>query len=393
MRYILLILMFLGLSNASHAESLTQIAGPKTDSIFVADEQVELTGALSGTVFMAAGEGRIDRVPSGQKLIQAAGMSRIQASTFRLGLSAAGRFSADQTRFQDLIQAGGEIELRKTHVTDSWIAAAGTLRTDATSEVQGDALLAGGTLHLDGTYGGQVRIAAGKVLLRGHFHGPVHIIAEKIEVLAGARFEQNLYHRSDKIEIAPDAQIAGEVVREGDLESMKWAGAGALVFGTVLSLIVLIGALFVGPLIALVFPQTTARAAARLLERPSESLGYGFLALLVVPAFLSLGFASVFATALALAAIPFVACGALIAVGSSTVFVAEAIHFGLKRRSGKKPRFTHELQKASAGTRFVWLLLAAFTLLMGSWVPVVGSIAALALFAGSVGALVSGLRK
>lgn len=167
--------------------------------------------------------------------------------------------------------AGGTVRILAS-VGRNVTAAGATVELVEGAEVQGNAYLAGGSVHVTGIVHGDLYAGGREIVLDGPIGGDVRIEAETLSLGPNARIDGELRFRlseSGVVRIATDAVIARGVnelpPREG--------GGGGLAFGVLR----LLGFLLAGAVLVALAPRSTTAAAEPFRERPGATFGYGVL--------------------------------------------------------------------------------------------------------------------
>jgi cytoskeletal protein CcmA (bactofilin family) len=262
-----------------------------------------------------------------------------------------GSIAVDGTVEGDLIGAAQAVEIGGT-VEDDVRIAGQTLLVDEGAEVEDDVIAAGFSLENvpDSAVGGTVMYAGYQALLQGTVGEDVNAAANGLELggEVGANVDAEVdgedggpppflfapqadlptvdsgltltdsatvggnltYESSTEAQIAPQAQIEGEVVgeeRPAEAEEDAYTFADA-VFDNLRSFIAL---LLVGLILIWIAPNWIRRRAGTVLDRPLASLGWGVLGLV---AFLALGVAILLATLVLAVILGLLTLGGLVAL-------------------------------------------------------------------------------
>ena len=311
-------------------------------------------------------------------------------------LAAGGRVVVERTVARDAAIAGGDVTLH-ADIGEDLRAAAGQVRLEG--RVGGDARIAGGRVSLARTavvagearlFGGEVevlgrlpagsRIRAGHATIAGEVDGDLHVEADSIELQPGARIKGKLVYASARPLVRdPAAQIEGGEVRQPMPEhpGAPQRGQAASGFGAVMALLGLVAAAAVW---ALLFPELSQRAQARLAKAPGTSLALGAAVFVVVPILMLVLLITIIGAPLALALLA--AYGLVLLAGYLVV-------------AGMLSDRLLQATTRAAPTRAQHLLaLAAAVVLLGllAVVPVVGWLLTLVALMAGTGALVERLR-
>ena len=117
----------------------------------------------------------------------------------------------------DIVGAGRGVTLRGTHVGRNFFGFGRDLDVDASTEVAGNALTFGDTMHIDGRVGMDLKSFGANVLLSGNVQRDFEAYAGEVSVLPSGRIGRNVtahIEADDKLQIAQGATIGGAVNRQ-----------------------------------------------------------------------------------------------------------------------------------------------------------------------------------
>lgn len=225
---------------------VAQLGGTVEDDVFVvARAQAEFTGENRGDTWVLAGQ------------------------TVLNGL------------LRDHVRAAGQSLIVRGQLERGFYAVGSSVLLSTGSVVQGDVVVAGENVTLEGQVGGQVNLMAQSVTLAGTVSGSVRILAQDIVVMPGTRIGGDLVYTSPKeLILTQRDQVAGELKR------LQPAGPDVSAFSTE-SLVLLavqgVGALLVGLPFTGLFPRAVGRATRLVRFNPLRCLLAGFAALFIIP--------------------------------------------------------------------------------------------------------------
>jgi cytoskeletal protein CcmA (bactofilin family) len=258
----------------------------------------------------------------------------------------------------DDVRAAGRIVMVSGRVGDHMVAAGQRVSVEPGAEVGGRAWLSGGTVSIEGRINRDLKAAARKVKLSGQVGGDVDILAEEIEIEAGAVVQGDLVWRGEtQPEISAEAHINGQVIQkplpEHVPEQQDFPG------GVLFSLGLVVG----GVATYLLLPRASVSMALAAQASPWKSLGLGLTVFLVAPMAVGLLLATVVGYLLALMLLALylfmLALGALAGLFSLG-------DLGL-RLLGKR-------DDASKGLRVLSIVTAVVMLAVMQMVPVLGGL-------------------
>ena len=246
------------------------------------------------------------------------------------------RLESDETVNGDYFAAGEKVVVSGTVRGDAYIAG-GNIRIDG--NIDGDLLVAGGDIEIAGRVGGDVRAAGGDVTVLGDVGKNLTLLAGSGEVLPGAKLGGNVvalggdvlvetpvpgsltsaaggltvadsvgnginafvgelnltskasvagdltYWSEEQADISKEATISGKVIQNKPEKKVDTQQAEKFFAGIKIGfdIFFLLSALLVGLAFAGLLPNFVRRISNMVLGRPWASLGFGFLALIVMP--------------------------------------------------------------------------------------------------------------
>jgi cytoskeletal protein CcmA (bactofilin family) len=323
--------------------------------------------------------------------------------TVRAGAPVEGDFHAAGSRVivdadvkGDAILVGGAVEVRNA-VGGDLRTAAGKLIVDAPvdgdvliagseialergSRIGRDALIAGRSVDVRGTVGGELTVYAQQVIIAGAITGKVRLVAEDIELLDGARIGGTLSYTSpNEIKRSAGAQIEGEVTRREPQKAPQtepsresgdddgWGLLGALLWA--------LGLFLFGVVLHWAAPVYATEAARRALGDHLAALGLGFALLIATP--IAAGLAILTIVGIPLGASALALYPVLLLAGYLTGVSAVA----QRMRQSLGPK-----SSPSGVARLLWLAVTLVVLLVIGLIPFLGwLISAWVLLAGTGG--------
>jgi hypothetical protein len=337
-----------------------------------ADDRLNLTGAHD-QLLLAAGEEVTLAVTATDDVAAAGGAVSARGAAFDHVFLAGGEISFADSTARDVFAAGGEIDVPTGQVADDLIAAGGRITLGPSARVDGDAVVSGGRLRIEAPIGGGLRASGGVIRVDGPVTGDVYLDGGRIVIGPGARIGGALTHRGRSVEIAPQAQIAGQVTAlrpELNLRPLAglaiWASA-AILFGLFLMAVV----------IAAAFPRLMNDTAETLRTRPFSMLGLGVALAVLTPIAMVLLIVTLLGLPLAfLLGAAFALLWPLAIIGA--VYTGAMLARARTRRDAPAP---------SVGTRAVWAGAAMIVFILIGLVPVLGFIVWLFAYLFGLGAV------
>jgi cytoskeletal protein CcmA (bactofilin family) len=240
------------------------LRGTLTDNVYAAGGAVDVLADIERDLVAAGGTVTIRQFVKGDVIV-AAGSVDVRG---RVG--------------DDVRAAGGSIIIGGP-VGGEVVAAGGTVTLAPEARVAGRAWLSGGKVVIYGRIGRELKVAAASVQVAGEIDGDVWIAARVIEIGPTARIKGNLtYTSQNRARIDPGTQIQGRVTYTKSALAERATRIGRLVV-VLVRIAFVAGMIVCGVLLLLLFPGFAVSAARRVRSDPWESLGLGFLVLIVTP--------------------------------------------------------------------------------------------------------------
>ncbi len=165
---------------------------------------------------------------------------------------------------------------------------------DVNNPVEQDVLAAGGTVIIQAPVAGDVRVAGGRVVIGSDIGGNVAVLAQTVEIAAGATIGGSVEIR------AKDVVIGGTIIKDAHIvaETLEQNGiiGGALVhdlktspnyehtpIGWFFRIVSLFGMLVVGLVLVSVFPNSMRAAVHASIKNPGKDLLWGLGVLVATP--------------------------------------------------------------------------------------------------------------
>lgn len=251
--------------------------------------------------------------------------------------------------------------------------AGGNISVTGKSEIAGDAIIAGGNVIIDAPVNGSIHVLGGNVTINGKVRGGVYVQA------------------GQQLTFGPQAEVGGKITYKGPKQAVVQAGAkigqidfslsqprryenrffAVLTFAFLLKLL----ALMVAGWLLLKIKRSWAQAVVdRTMQKPWESLGWGFLGVIAVPILIVvclLAFVGFYVSAIA---------GAwfVLTLLLTQIFATVVLGFWVLKLVGKTGHLLADWQSLVVGV-ILWGILGL--------VPVLGWIAETLLFLMTLGAL------
>ena len=238
----------------------------KVADLYMWAQCIEIEGTLDGDIVAGFQEGKI----TGTVTQDLNGMCETMRITGIVGDDV--RFACDTFYLDGYI--GGDL-----------IIAAKSIQISETAVIAGDAIIAGGTVTMDGAIGGRARIMTGYVNMDGTIAGNAEITTDGgIRLGTDAHIGGDLFYEGPSEIDIPEGAVAGEVTfqkvikEEIDFDFDFFGGAGIL-----LHFLGFIAALVAGTIIVALTKDHATRTAEIIRTKPLKSLGIGFVTYICMP--------------------------------------------------------------------------------------------------------------
>lgn len=353
---ILVVTLGLGVAiAASNTGETVTINEPVVEDLYIAGNTLNVQASVAGDLVAAGRDLEVGADVQGDLL--AAG------DTLRLNAPVAddARMAGRSVMINDAI--GGHL-----------VATGETILLGPDASVADWAWLAGRELELQGSIGRGSRLAGRTVTLSGEVSGDLTVYANQLILTPTARIGGNLdVHTSNPPQIDNEAQIAGELRVQNDVESKpanEWQ-PGFGVFGALLAIVTSV-------VLYLLFPAYLVAGADRLKASPFKSLGLGILFLIGTPLIIALLFVTGIGAVLGLVLLAVYLLMLLAGTVTGSVFLASlGLHL-----AGKE-------EGAGRVLSAVAVALAVVLVQLVQWVPIGGAIFTVLLFLTGLGAAVT----
>lgn len=289
----------------------------------------------------------------------------------------------------DLRAAGGEVTVSST-VGGEAMVTAGSIVLTKSAKISDAASLSGGEVHIDGIIQGPLRVHASKLVLNGEVSGDAHIFAETIELGNGAKIGGALtYGTASEIKKADGAVIVGSSTREPFSDRENRQRDSNWKFGTkrhgsgYADKVVMFLALFASAAVfLLIFPAFCSRTSERLRTSPLQALGFGFLALIGLPALAGFLFITILGIPLALLVLALYPALILIGYVMGIYFLSQRAQAAWQKQAS-----------ASIAINILFFGLALIIVMLVSLLPFIGKLLVCLLTVFGMGAFILALCR
>lgn len=238
---------------------------------FATGETIEILGTVKGDVYVAGGNLMINGTVAGDVL------------------AAGGNVKIDGMVEGDVRTVGGHVNIQG-EIGKNLTVFGGTINITKDSKVEGSVVGVGGDFTLSGSIGKNAKIGGGNVNINGSVAGKLDSATESLNISSDAEVAGNiLYYSTNDALISEGATLGGEVVRkespkdwspeynkQGIQKAFSAATSGIRLVG-------LLSFLVVALLLEKLFPKFSQKVIKNLNDKPSASLGWGFLLTAVTP--------------------------------------------------------------------------------------------------------------
>ncbi|MCF7844744.1 MAG: hypothetical protein K9M03_02870 [Kiritimatiellales bacterium] len=362
---------------AKDDDALFMVSVPVRDDLYVAGGLVQVKEDIDGDLIIAGGE------------------VTITGDIADDILSGGGRITLEGNVGDDVRMAGGDIEIRGT-IEDDLIIAGGTVRISEGSVINGDAVVAGGMLIIDGIIKGDLTVGGGQVYLAGTVEGDALVDVESLqlngEILGNAKIVSKDVTVQEGASIAGDLEywsseddpyagiVGGEIFKNPDLHragksipNEAFLGAITVAFMAYFGFTLLSAALII--LILILATNKFPKEAAKLINKKTwKSLFMGLAFFIMTPIVAMLFLISIIGAPIALFMMMSYGFAIFFAKALTAFVFASFIALHYKKKWGKVALF------------FVSIALFVLMKLLG-FVPVIGWIINIILILIAFGAL------
>ena len=327
---------------------------PIDHDFYAAGETVTIAGPVNGDVVIAGQRLTIDG-PVAQDVIAAGEIVSINADV------------------GDDVRAAGRVVQLNAAVADHMVAAGETVTISPQARVGNWAWLAGQKIEVLGDVGQNLKVTGNEVIIAGKIGGNVEVMAEKVRVLDGAVINGSLKVQGNPPAVAAGARVLGGVTQV----PMPTVEPAPIVKAVILvGFMWIVGLVLAGIVYYLMFPNWSVATARQIGQVPLQSLGLGFLVLIVGPLFIIL----LFATGIGfLLGILMVAAYLVMVVTGGFTGVIYLADVALVRLFKK--------EKAGKGIMILTLIGAFIVLGLVQLIPLLGSLAVFLLTVLGIGAI------
>lgn len=234
---------------------------------FAVGRHVEISGTVDGDVYAAGGTVLVDGIINGD-LIATGGTITLSGTVSQDARLAGGQVTIGGSIGRNATVGGGDI-----HLTDS-------------AQVRENLLAGGGHVRLAGHIGRDARIGAWTVTVANEVGRDVAVAAESVRLTSKAMVGGKLRYWSEEApSIDEGATVRGGVTHRPLPEGWNIEGARRGIIGVRVAAAVVdfFSTLIVGLVLLRMYPVFTASVAAMMRGRPGLSVGWGIVALVVVP--------------------------------------------------------------------------------------------------------------
>lgn len=232
---------------------------------FAAGEDINVKGTVNGDLYIAGGNIVVSGKINGDVLV-AGGQVEISGDV-------AGNIRA----------VGGNIEVQGM-VGKNLTAVGGNIEVTNSANIIGSTVVGAGNVELNGPVGGNVVGGVGNLIITNAVGGTIYTGVGQLQIGDGASVADVVYWSDEKATVSSEATVSGnldqripvESSRQTNRETRKVAWTGFRFF-SFLSMVV------IGLLMLRFFPGLLETGAGFIDKKPWQSLGFGFLKLILEP--------------------------------------------------------------------------------------------------------------
>ncbi|HEV7448948.1 MAG TPA: hypothetical protein VGP13_00205, partial [Candidatus Paceibacterota bacterium] len=179
----------------------------------------------------------------------------------------------------DVRVLGGKVTINGP-VKGDVLMLAGTLTVTEKASIGSDLVMSAGTLDLNGPVAGSVRIAGGSVTINSKINGAVSVhISDQLVFGAQADIASPVAYTGRQAAVVRDGAKVGQINFTPEKSNKK----GILGLLGALAGLKLLAGIFAGLLLVYLLPKRSGHIIENMRRRPWANLGMGFLALIVIP--------------------------------------------------------------------------------------------------------------
>lgn len=231
---------------------------------FIAGEDVNIKGTVNGDLYAAGGSVIVDGIVNGDVLATGG------------DIEINGKVNGN-TRV-----AGGNIKV-KGSLSKNLTAGAGNIEIEKEATIGGSLVFGAGNVQVDGPVAGNIVAGVGNLVINNNITGSVYAGVGQLQINDQAKIMGNITYWSDEEYVIEDgAVVVGQINHQFPSENkskennMRSFGTGFRVF-SLLSMVV------IGLLMLRFFPGLLETGAGFIDQKPWQSLGFGFLKLILEP--------------------------------------------------------------------------------------------------------------
>lgn len=234
---------------------------------FAVGPQVEISGIVNGDLYAAGGQVLIDGVVNGDVIVMG------------------GKVTLSGTVAQDARIAGGQVFFSGTIGRNATVGG-GDIHLTETARIGENLLTGGGNVQLGGHIGKDARLGAAQVTVTSHIERDLAVVADRVRLTSKAIVGGKLRYWGETAPVIDEeAAVRGAIIRRPlpagwSLENARRGLFGLRVIATIVSFL---STLILGLVLLWIYPIFTRRVTATMRERPAVALGWGTVALVVIP--------------------------------------------------------------------------------------------------------------
>ena len=222
-----------------------------------------------------------------------------------------------------------------TTIDGDLFAAAEEVVVTENARIAGGLVTAASRVEIEGTVEDGARVAAGVIVISGTVHGDVNLIADRLEMLPGARITGDLDYRG-RTPLSPEAAALVEGAVRYEERRVDEADGGGTAWGVVFWFWQTLAALLTGILVVALFRRVLQRLVASIAEETTLSALLGFAAFLLVPVAAGVAVVTLVGLPIGIAAVLLFGLALYAAKLSIAVWIGDRL-LGLAGRPGASP--------------------------------------------------------
>lgn len=299
-----IVMVALAAATGVHAQAPAANTQPKpADNYYAAGNRIDITAPMAADVIVAGRQVDISQPVAGD----------ILAAGWRVALTG---------RADDDVRIAAADVVVDAVVAGDLTVAGGDVAIGPHTRVSGRSWITGSTVRIDGIIERDLQVAGATVEIAGEIRKPLHVVAEKLDILSSARILAPLtYKGSTEARIAEGAIVNGPITYD---RIPQGEARRARSFTAVSSVLFSVHLFLAGVLVVIFLPRVETSVVATVRAQPGRSLLAGFVLLVTIPVAALLLVISILGLPIGLALAALYAVALFVSVLATALFVGDA---------------------------------------------------------------------